>query len=176
VKIVTSVVFCLCPPVFGMSPCPNLGQLRIEGKSFVERGESLSESLQIAIHLWLWAPAIQNDRCSKRDCPKTANIAHRGSDRISPLRVARFSSRWAHAVREPPVLPGLNRHWPDTLANGAMAHMSSLVFFAGYDGFRSTSPRRTLISRLWNRDLCSRSGLRAPRSVIEIRRCVPTSD
>jgi hypothetical protein len=92
------------------------------------------------------------------------------------LRKARFSSRWAHAVREPPVLPGLNRHWPDTLANGAMAHMSTLVFFAGYDGFRSTSPRRTLISRLWNRDLCSRSGLRAPRSVIEIRRCVPTSD
>jgi len=39
------------------------------------------------------------------------------------------------------------------------------VFFAGYEGFRSTSPRRTLISRLWNRDLCSRSGLRAPRSV-----------
>jgi hypothetical protein len=62
-EIVASVVFCLCPPVFGMSPCPNLGQLRIEGKSFVERGESLSESLQIAIHLWLWAPAIQNDGC-----------------------------------------------------------------------------------------------------------------
>src|SRR6267378_8525818 len=58
----------------------------------------------------------------KRDCPKTANIAHRGSDRISPLRVARLSSRWAHPVREPPVLPGLNRHWPDTLANCAMAH------------------------------------------------------
>src|SRR6266404_1844328 len=70
VKIVASVVFCLCPPVFGMSPCPNLGQLRIEGKSFVERGESLSESLQIAIHLWLSAPAIQNDRCSNGIVPK----------------------------------------------------------------------------------------------------------
>ncbi len=33
-----------------------------------------------------------------------------------------------------------------------------------------------LISRLWNWDLCSRSGLRAPRSEIEIRRRVPTSD
>lgn len=42
------------------------------------------------------------------------------------------------------------------------------MFFAGYDAFRSTSPRRTLISRLWNRDLCSRSGFLAPRSVIEI--------
>ena len=92
----------------------------------------------------------------------------------SLLWIARFSSRWAHAVGEPPVLAGLNRHWPDTLANGAMAHMSSLVFFAGYDGFRSTLTRRTLISRLWNQDLRSRSRLRAPRSVIEIRRCVPT--
>src|SRR5258708_21895375 len=97
----------------------------------------------------------------KRDCPKRANIAHRGSDRISPLRVARLSSRWAHAVREPPVLLGLNRHWPDTLANAAMAHMSSLVFFAGYDGFRSTTPRRTLIPRRWNLDFRSRHVLRA---------------
>ena len=70
VKIVASVVFCLCPPVFGVSPCPNLGQLRIEGKSFVERGESLSESLQIAIHLWLRAPAIQNEGCSNGIVPK----------------------------------------------------------------------------------------------------------
>jgi hypothetical protein len=48
-------------------------------------------------------------------------------------RVARLSSRWAHAVRESPVLPGLNRHWPDTLANGAMAHMSTLLFFGDSD-------------------------------------------
>ena|ERR1700730_6205837 len=70
VKIVASVVFCLCPPVFGMSPCPNLGQLRIEGKSSVERGETLRESLQIAIHLWLRAPAIHNDGCSNGIVPK----------------------------------------------------------------------------------------------------------